>query len=215
MIYVLHEIDCWAELSVQFNRYTRTPIAKAFVESAERLNYTNLNYNGGNQIGVAYLQSSTQNGWRQTAAKAFLSPVKHRPNLDISLKSWATKLVLNKIGDQVKAVKFYRKKYEHIIKARKEVILAAGAFESPKLLMLSGIGPEKHLKEKNIEVVKVIKITFFLSFSFRIKKMMNTDNSLVNLLHFCVVLYITLTKMKTRCRIITLIAGTSFQSFRN
>lgn len=155
-------------LNFQFNLIvTRTPIAKAFVESAERLNYTYLNYNGGNQIGVSYLQSSTQNGWRQTAAKAFLSPVKHRPNLDISLRSWATKLLLNKSGDQVKAVQFYRNKREHVIKVRKEVILAAGAFESPKLLMLSGIGPEKHLKEKNITVVKVKNvIDFFLILVF-------------------------------------------------
>lgn len=84
--------------------------------------------------------------------------MKHRPNLDISLRSWATKLLLSKSGDQVKAVKFFRNKHEYIIRARKEVILAAGAFESPKLLMLSGIGPEKHLKEKNIDVVKVIEL---------------------------------------------------------
>lgn len=111
------------------------------------------------------MQSSTQNGWRQTAAKAFLSPVKDRPNLDISLRSWATKLLLNKSGDQVKAVKFYRNKHEHIIKVRKEVILSAGAFETPKLLMLSGIGPKKHLEEKNISVVKVNKYSTYSLYS--------------------------------------------------
>lgn len=138
------------------------------------MNYTYLNYNGGDQIGVSYLQSSTQNGWRQTAAKAFLSPVKHRPNLDISLRSWATKLLLSKSGDHVKAVKFFRNKREFIIKARKEVILAAGAFESPKLLMLSGIGPEIHLKDHNIDIVKVKDSCSILVGARRIDEFSNT-----------------------------------------
>lgn len=125
-----------------------------------RLNYSNVNYNSGDQIGVSYLQSSTRNGWRQTAARAFLSSLRIRPNLDISLRSWATKLLFNSHGDQVKAVRFYRNKREYTVKARREVILAAGAFQSPKLLMLSGIGPEDHLKEMNIPVIKV---RFFLS----------------------------------------------------
>lgn len=133
----------------------RTPIATAFVESAQRLNYSNINYNSGDQIGVSYLQSSTKNGWRQTAARAFLSSVRHRPNLDISLRSWATKLLFNSHGDQVKAVKFFRNRREYTVKVRKEVILAAGAIQSPKLLMLSGIGPEAHLKDLDIKVVKV------------------------------------------------------------
>lgn len=151
----MKEIDYW-KCYVQFDLLIpRTPIAKAFVESAERLNYTHLNYNGGTQIGVAYLQTTAQNGLRQTAAKAFLSPIKHRPNLDISLRSWVTKLLFNESNSKVKAVKFFRNKREHIIKVRKEVILAAGAFESPKLLLLSGIGPKNHLEEKSIKVVKV------------------------------------------------------------
>lgn len=115
-----------------------------------------MNYNSGDQIGVSYLQSSTRNGWRQTAARAFLSHIRNRPNLDISLRSWATKLLFNSNGDQVKAIKFVRNKREYTVKVRKEVILAAGAFESPKLLMLSGIGPEKHLNDLDIKVIKVI-----------------------------------------------------------
>lgn len=126
------------------------------MEGAQRLNYTQINYNGGDQIGVSYLQSSTKNGWRQTAARAYLSPVKNKRNLDISLRSWATKLLFNSHGDQVKAVRFVRNKREFTVRVRKEVILSAGAFQSPKLLMLSGIGPEEHLNELNIKVIKVI-----------------------------------------------------------
>lgn len=126
------------------------------MEGAQRLNYTQVNYNGGDQIGVSYLQSSTKNGWRQTAARAYLSAVKNNRNLDISLRSWATKLLFNSHSDQVKAIQFVRNKREYTIRVRKEVILSAGAFQSPKLLMLSGIGPEEHLNELNIKVVKVI-----------------------------------------------------------
>lgn len=98
---------------------TRTPIAKAFVESAVRLNHSYVNYNSGDQIGVSYLHSSTKNGWRQTAARAFLSPIRDRKNLDISLRTWATKLLFNANGDQVKAIKFARNKREYTVKVRK------------------------------------------------------------------------------------------------
>lgn len=135
--------------------YFRTPLADAFVNSAMQLNYSNVNYNAGDQIGVSYLQSSTRNGWRHTAARAFLSPIKQRPNLDISLRSWATKLIFNSNGDRVESVKFYRNKKEWIVNVKKEAILSAGAFESPKLLMLSGIGPANHLNELKIKVNKV------------------------------------------------------------
>lgn len=102
------------------------------------MNYSHVNYNSGDQIGVSYLHSTTKNGWRQTAARAFLSPIRNRRNLDISLRTWATKLLFNSKGDQVKAVKFVRNKREYTVKIRKEVVVAGGALESPKLLMLSG-----------------------------------------------------------------------------
>lgn len=120
-----------------------------------QLNHSHVNYNSGDQIGVSYLQASSKNGWRQTAAKAFLSRIKDRPNLDISLRSWATKLLFNGHHDHVKGVKFYRNRHEYNVKVRKEVIVSAGAFQSPKLLMLSGIGPADHLADLHIDLVKV------------------------------------------------------------
>lgn len=117
-----------------------------------------MNYDSGDQIGVSYLHASTKNGWRQTAAKAYLSNIRNRQNLDISIKSWATKLLFNSNGTHAKGVKFVRNKREYYVRARKEVILSAGAFESPKLLMLSGVGPEDDLKKLKIDVIKVINI---------------------------------------------------------
>lgn len=140
----------------------RSAIVDAFVASAEASNYEQIDYNSGNQLGVGYLQSSTRGHWRQTAARAFLAPIKFRANLHISQRSWATKLVINKENDQnnsniiIEGVQFVRDKHEHYVRAQKEVILTAGAIETPKLLMLSGIGPKEHLDEIEIPVVKVI-----------------------------------------------------------
>lgn len=136
--------------------YKRTEIADAFVKSAVVANHPEVNYNSGDQIGVSYLHQSTKNGWRQTAAKSYLSDIKNRKNLTISIKSWATKLLFDTNATLVKGVKFVRNKREYTVKARREVILSAGAFESPKLLMLSGIGPEDDLKKLKIDVIKVI-----------------------------------------------------------
>lgn len=136
--------------------HLRTPIADAFVQSAILANYSHINYNGAEQIGVSYLQASSRNGWRQSAARAFLSNVKNRKNLHISTKSWTSSILFDDERKTVNGVKFFRNKKEFMVKARKEVILSAGVFETPKLLMLSGIGPKKDLEKLNIEVIKVI-----------------------------------------------------------
>lgn len=140
----------------------RTSVADAFVSSAKDANYSEINYNSGDQIGVSYLHSSTKSGWRQSAAKAFLAPIKSRPNLHIATRSWATKLIVDDTnGDdnattiRIGGVNFVHNKRNYFVRARKEVILSAGAFESPKLLMLSGIGPEEHLNEMKIPLIKV------------------------------------------------------------
>lgn len=138
----------------------RSDVVDAFVSSAKAINYNEVNYNSGDQIGVSYLQSSTRNHWRQTAARAFIAPIKFRPNLHISQRSWATRLVLSTENNdeiRVDGVNLVRNKRTHFVRARKEVILCAGAIETPKLLMLSGIGPENHLKDLKIPVVKVPK----------------------------------------------------------
>lgn len=75
--------------------------------------------------------------------------------MHISTKSWAAALIFDDEQENVKGVKFFRNKKEVVAKARNEVILSAGAFESAKLLMLSGIGPKKDLEKLNIEVIKV------------------------------------------------------------
>lgn len=85
-------------------------------------------------------QGTIRNGERLSTSRAFLEPVKDRPNLHISLYSMATKLNVNKITGRVDSVEFDRFKTPSVAYVKREVILSSGAINSPQLLMLSGIG---------------------------------------------------------------------------
>lgn len=107
-------------------------------------------FNGARQEGVGYYQLTTRNGFRMSAAKAYLSPAKGRANLSILTETQARRVLFENgravglevsTGGQVK-----------VIRARRGVILSAGAVQSPHLLMLSGIGPAEHLKANGIGV---------------------------------------------------------------
>lgn len=104
------------------------------------------------------MQANLKGGRRCSASKAFLRPVAHRPNLHISILSRVTKILINPITKQAYGVEFFKKKTKHVVKVRKEVVLSAGSINSPHLLMLSGIGPKKHLVEKKIHVVQDLPV---------------------------------------------------------
>ena len=132
---------------------TTHPLARTFVRAAADSGLpVNDDYNGAVQEGVAYTEVNQQRGQRYSAAKAYLHPVRHRPNLDIRTRSVCRRLVIENgrcVGVE------YRKGAElHRADARCEVILSAGAIASPKLLMLSGIGPADQLHAAGIDVVQ-------------------------------------------------------------
>uniref|UniRef100_A0A182Y5R6 Glucose-methanol-choline oxidoreductase N-terminal domain-containing protein n=1 Tax=Anopheles stephensi TaxID=30069 RepID=A0A182Y5R6_ANOST len=81
-----------------------------------------------------------------------MKDVKHRPNLHISTRSWATEILFKEDNKEATGVRFTKNKRYHTVRARREVILSAGAFETPKLLMNSGIGPAADLKRHGIRV---------------------------------------------------------------
>ncbi|XP_075974853.1 ecdysone oxidase-like [Anticarsia gemmatalis] len=108
--------------------------------------------NGYQQIGYSQPQFTIDNHIRQSTAVAFIRPIKHRRNLFILRKTLARKVIFEgNVAVGVEVILSNRRVIS--LMARKEVIVSAGAINSPQLLMLSGIGPEEHLKEKNIDVI--------------------------------------------------------------
>ena len=107
-------------------------------------------YNSPEQDGVSMSQTFQRNGRRWSCADAYLRPALHRENLEVVTLAQVDALELD--GDRVTGVRFRRRGRTRTIRAYREVILAAGAFNSPQLLMLSGIGPADHLRETGVDV---------------------------------------------------------------
>lgn len=95
---------------------------------------------------------------RCSTAKAFLRPVRTRRNLHIAMEAQATKVMIDPKTKRAYGVKFVRNNRPQIVRARREVILSAGAIGSPQLLMLSGVGPKDHLESFGIPVLSDLKV---------------------------------------------------------
>lgn len=109
--------------------------------------------NGEKQTGFAFYQFTMRRGARCSTAKAFLRPIRLRQNLHISLFSHVTRILIDPQTRRAYGVEFIKNGKKQVVLARKEVILSAGAINSPQLLMLSGIGPAQHLAEKGIATI--------------------------------------------------------------
>ena len=109
----------------------------------------NHDFNGATTYGVGRYQLSISRHWRASAAAAFLHPIRHRPNLTIKTRAHASRIVLER-GRAVGVELIIGGRKETMI-ARREVILSAGALQSPQLLQLSGIGDTAHLRSVGIE----------------------------------------------------------------
>ncbi len=112
-------------------------------------------FNRGNNFGNAYFQMNQRRGRRCSAATAYLQPVRHRPNLEVRTDAHVTRLAIAAEGGlrQIDGVELrLPDQAPQLFRARREVILAAGAIGSPQLLQLSGIGPAPLLQEHGIEL---------------------------------------------------------------
>lgn len=131
------------------------PLCEAFMNGAIEAGIPrNEDYNGIEQAGVGYFQRTIDKGWRMSTARRFLRPIRSRSNLDIKTYAQASRILLE--GKKAVGVAYCHPKQPNItrsVMARKEIIIACGAINTPKLLQLSGIGPAKLLQEKNISVV--------------------------------------------------------------
>jgi choline dehydrogenase len=137
---------------LRINRLRSThPLAEIFVNAAvERGIPFNADYNGASQLGVAYSQVTQTRGWRMSASRAYLWPAWRRSNLRIETRATCERLVVD--GNRITGVVYRRNGKQQRATARQSVILSAGAIASPKILMLSGIGPAAELERHGIPV---------------------------------------------------------------
>jgi choline dehydrogenase len=139
-------------LNVSFAKSFQTPFASAFVAGCQELGIPrNEDYNGEKQEGCGFFQFTIKDGKRHSTASAFLKPALSRKNLHVFTHSLVSQILIEKdraVGVEISKGKGASQK----VFARKEVILCAGAFQSPQLLMLSGIGEPEELKRAGIDV---------------------------------------------------------------
>ncbi|MBT6275019.1 MAG: choline dehydrogenase [Chromatiales bacterium] len=128
------------------------PLCDAFMEGATSLGIPrNADYNGEAQEGVGFFQRSIHKGLRQSSARSYLYPAMGKGNLTVKTKAMATSLILE--GKRVVGVRFRQGGVDKEVRARREVIVSGGTFNSPQLLQLSGIGPAPLLNELGIPVL--------------------------------------------------------------
>jgi choline dehydrogenase len=126
-------------------------INKAMVEAAVQAGHAyNPDCNSGDQMGAGFCDLNTKNGKRHSTAVAFLQPALERPNLTLITNARVHRVELD--GARASGVTYMQEGEMHTVSAAREVIVCGGAIESPRILMLSGIGPRAHLEEVGIEV---------------------------------------------------------------
>ncbi len=131
---------------------TKDPLFDAWIEAAKAAGYPHVeDYNAGVHEGFGRSQYSIRNGRRSSAASAYLKPALKRPNLTVEIAALTTRVMME--GTRAAGVEYRRKGQTIRATAESEVIVAAGAFNTPQILMLSGIGPAGHLREIGIKPV--------------------------------------------------------------
>ncbi|GBP43986.1 Glucose dehydrogenase [Eumeta japonica] len=108
--------------------------------------------NAESQMGSSTGFTTTKDGLRHSTARAFLSSVRDRKNLHVMINAYATKILFKDNSNIVKGITINKGGKDIIVNVNKEIIVSGGAINSPQLLMLSGIGPKKHLQDLDIEV---------------------------------------------------------------
>lgn len=149
-----HGVD--GPLFVSDNHY-RHPLSRAFIKAGQEfgLDYVN-DFNGKSQQGVGFFQTTTHNGERASTSSTYLKQVRENPNFSLKLNALVSKVVIE--DNKAVGVKCIIDGQAHYFKAKKNVIVSAGALGSPKILMLSGIGPKAHLETHGIEVIQDLPV---------------------------------------------------------
>ena len=128
------------------------PLSEAFVKAAVESGIPfNPDFNGKTQEGAGFFQTTTRRGRRASSAQSYLKPAKNRGNLHIETSALAQRIVFE--GKRARAVEYKQNGALRTARARKEVLVSSGAYNSPQLLQLSGVGPGDLLRTHGIDVV--------------------------------------------------------------
>jgi choline dehydrogenase-like flavoprotein len=132
---------------------TRDPLFDAYVEAGKAAGLPHTaDYNGKEQVGFGRSQYTIREGRRSSSSRAYLRPVRGRPNLTVETHAHATRILMQ--GTRARGVAYRKDSGDYLeAEADREVIVATGAFNTPQLLMLSGVGPAAHLREFGIACV--------------------------------------------------------------
>ncbi len=133
------------------------PLVDTMLEAAREAGHEhNPDFNGARQEGVGRFQLTQRDGLRWSTADGYLRPAIGRPNLAVTTRAMANRIMFE--GNRAVGVEVVRDGRVELIRAEREVILAAGAYQSPVLLMLSGVGPEDQLAPFGIEIREALPV---------------------------------------------------------
>ncbi|XP_033213796.1 glucose dehydrogenase [FAD, quinone]-like [Belonocnema kinseyi] len=138
-----------------------SPSGKIMEEAFNELGHPTIDVNGASQLGIAYSQLTIDNGVRKSTNAAFIRPIRGtRPNLIVKNEIYVTRILIDPFSKKARGVKYTSTKtgISEIVMAKKEVIVSAGAINSPRLLMVSGVGPAGELKKHGIKVIKNLSV---------------------------------------------------------
>jgi choline dehydrogenase len=139
-------------VTVRKNRFNHV-LTSAFIDAAQSAGHEfNNDYNGGSQEGVAHAQLNVGQGLRASTSRTYLRKALRRKNLTVTLNATAGRITFD--GRRAAGVELRQGGRTIVVRSRREVIVSAGAIASPKLLMLSGIGPAAHLSQLGIALVQ-------------------------------------------------------------
>jgi choline dehydrogenase len=128
------------------------PLSAAFIDAAAETGLpVNPDFNGATQEGAGFFQTATQRGRRASTAYSYLRPAKSRGNLHVETSALAQRILFE--GRRARAVEYRQGGVLRTARARKEILVSGGAYNSPQLLQLSGVGPAELLKQHGIDVV--------------------------------------------------------------
>lgn len=189
-----------------------TQVAEAFIKAGQEDGVAKCDYNGRKQVCFSYIQTTTDQEYRWSSNRAYLYPIKgKRPNLHIRKYALVTKILIDPATKSAYGILFESNGQTFEVRARLEVILSAGAINTPHLLMLSGVGPAKHLREVGIQPLADLAVGFNLQDHVAPAITFLTNTSTLNVQQFFAV--DELLKLRTHDSILSIPGGVEAIAF--